>query len=170
MRKLAAAFSWMLGIGLLIATFAAPASAQYPPQEATCGVGDTTLSAGDQLTISGEGWEAGSTIAFTLQPEDVALGSTTANSNGNFSTVLTIPASIQAGPHSIECSGTDVQGQDVVLANDIQILGAGAGTAFTGSSVDVPLWTALAAGLLILGTVLFVAGRRRTSRSAGTRS
>jgi hypothetical protein len=39
-------------------------------------VSDTTISPGDQVTVSGrKHWQPGSTVTFTLRPEDINLGS-----------------------------------------------------------------------------------------------
>ena len=54
-----------------------PLPTPSPPEKPTCGVSDTTISAGDQVTVSGKHWQRGSTVTFTLQPEDINLGSTT---------------------------------------------------------------------------------------------
>jgi len=171
MKKLAGVLVMTLTIGLFVGLVAAPASAQYPPGNATCGVSDTTLGPGDTVTVSGDNWKAGSTVTFTLNPEGINLGSVTVGANGSFSTTVTIPASVQAGSHSIVCSGIDVEGNDVSRGNPIQVLGGavgGGGTAFTGSTLNVPLWVALIAALMASGLLLVGLGRRR--RRVGARS
>ena len=198
MKKLAIISMSALMIALLVGLVATPASPQnYPPtpttppptpttppptttptppptppgQRPTCGVSDTTISAGDQITVSGKRWQRGSTVTFTLQPEDINLGSTTVGQNGKFSAVVTIPDSIQAGPHTIVCSGFDRRGDPFVLAIAVSILGVvgGGGAAFTGTILNVPLWLVLIAALLAAGVVAVTIGRRRR-RSVGTGS
>jgi hypothetical protein len=165
MRKLAAVSTSALVIALALAVVVAPASAQeYPPTTATCGVSDSSLGAGDTVTITGDHWQAGSTVTFTLQPEGTNLGSATVDANGSFSATVTIPAGIRPGSHSIECSGIDVQGHTFSPNSTIQVLGAAVGaegTAFTGSALNVPLWLALIVGLLALGVAFVLVGRRR---------
>ena len=46
-------------------------------QKPTCQVSDTSISPGDQVTVSGKHWKPGSTVTFTLQPEGINLGSAT---------------------------------------------------------------------------------------------
>jgi hypothetical protein len=198
MKKLATVSMSALMIALLVGLVVAPASAQnYPPtpttppptpttppptttptppptppgQRPTCGVSDTTISPGDQVTVSGKRWQRGSTVTFTLQPEDINLGSTTVGQNGKFSAVVTIPDSIQPGPHTIVCSGFDRKGDPFVLAIAVTILGVvgGGGAAFTGTILNVPLWMVLIAALFAAGVVAVAIGRRRR-RSVGIRS
>ena len=148
-----------------------PPPTPSPPGKPTCGVSDTTISAGDQVTVSGKRWQRGSTVTFTLQPEDINLGSTTVGKNGKFSAVVTIPDSIQPGPHTIVCSGFDRKGDPFVLAIAVTILGVvgGGEAAFTGTILNVPVWMVLIAGLFAAGVVVFALGRRRR-RSVGTGS
>jgi hypothetical protein len=198
MKKLGTVSMSALMIALLVGLVVAPASAQnYPPtpttppptpttppptttptppptppgQRPTCGVSDTTISPGDQVTVSGKRWQRGSTVTFTLQPEDINLGSTTVGQNGKFSAVVTIPEGIQPGPHTIVCSGFDRKGDPFVLAIAITILGVvgGGGAAFTGTILNVPLWMVLIAALFAAGVVAVAIGRRRR-RSVGAGS
>ena len=176
MKKLAAVSSSALMIVLLVGLVPTPASAQqpYPPRpRPTCNVSDTTLSPGEQVTITGKHWRPGSTVTFTLQPEGINLGSATVGQNGKFSAVVTIPTNIEPGPHTIECSGISRRGNTVVRAIAIEIVGGvvagGSSTAFTGSVLNVPLWMVLVAVLFAAGVAAVVIGRRRR-RSVGTGS
>jgi hypothetical protein len=176
MKKLAAVSLWALAFSLLAGLVATPASAApYPPKKPTCEVSDTSITAGDQVTVSGKHWKPGSTVRFTLQPEGLNLGSATVGTNGKFSAVVTIPSTVQPGAHTIECSGIDRKGDPAVVGTDVQILGQIVGTggaggaAFTGSIFNVPLWMALIAALLVLGVALVFVSRRRR-RGVGTGS
>jgi hypothetical protein len=174
MKKLATVSMSVLIIALLVGLVAAPASAQkYPPKgKPTCQVSDTTISPGDDVTVSGKHWKPGSTVTFTLQPEGINLGTATVGQNGKFSAVVTIPENnIEAGSHTIVCSGTSRKGDPFVLALAIQILGVvgGGGAAFTGTVLNVPLWMVLIAALFATGVVVFAIGRRRR-RSVSTGS
>jgi hypothetical protein len=198
MKKLATVSMSALMIALLVGLVATPASAQnYPPtpttppptpttppptttptppptppgQRPTCGVSDTTISPGDQVTVSGKRWQRGSTVTFTLQPEEINLGSTTVGQNGKFSAVVTIPDNIEPGAHTIVCSGFDRRGDPFVLAIAVTVLGVvgGGGAAFTGTILNVPLWMVLIAALFAAGVVAVAIGRRRR-RSVGIRS
>jgi hypothetical protein len=166
MKKLAAVVMPALMVVLLVGLVPTSASAQpYPPRRPTCNVSDTTLSPGDQVTVTGKHWRPGSTVTFTLQPEGINLGSTTVGVNGKFSAVLTIPTNIVPGPHTIECSGINRKGIAVVRAITIQIVAGvvsgGGGTAFTGTILNVPLWLVLIAALFAAGVVAVAIGRRR---------
>ena len=144
-------------------------SAHPSAQKPTCGVSDTTISPGDQVTVSGKRWQPGSTVTFTLQPEDINLGSTTVGQNGKFSAVVTIPTTSSRAP--IVCSGIDRRGDPVVLAiavTDPRRRGWRR-AAFTGTILNVPLWMVLIAALLAAGVVAVAVGRRRR-RSVGTGS
>jgi hypothetical protein len=171
MRKIAGLAVSMTVLGLLLGPLAAPASAQqYPPEDTVCGVSDTSLGPGDQVTVSGSGFLAGSTVTFTLQPGDIALGSTTVGADGTFGPiVLTVPADLAPGTYTLVCSGLDVEGNPITRSNPIQVVGVVAGgPAFTGNTLNVPLWMALIAALLVSGVLLVVlGGRRRRSVRAG---
>ena len=173
MKKLVTVSMSALMIALLVGLVAAPASAQqYPPKKPTCQVSDTSISPGDQVTVSGKHWKPGSTVTFTLRPEGINLGSATVGQNGKFSAVVTIPSSVQPGAHTIVCSGIDRHGDPAILATTIQILGGvvgGGGAAFTGTVLNVPLWMVLIAALFAAGVVLVAMGRRRR-RGVGTGS
>ena len=175
MKKLAAVSILALMIAVLVGLVATPAWAQqYPPRpQPTCNVSDTSISPGDQVTITGKHWRPGSTVTFTLQPGGINLGSTTVGVNGKFSAVVTIPTNIVPGTYTIECSGISRRGNPVVRAITIQILGGvvsgGGGTAFTGTILNVPVWLALVAALFVAGVVVVAIGRRRR-RSVGASS
>jgi hypothetical protein len=167
MKKLAAVVMPALMVVLLVGLVPTSASAQPypPPPRPTCNVSGTTLSPGDQVTITGKHWQPGSTVRFTLQPEDINLGSATVGVNGKFSAVLTIPNNIVPGPHTIQCSGLNRRGVPVVRAITIQIVGGvvagGGGTSFTGTILNVPLWMLLTAALFAAGVTAVALGRRR---------
>ena len=175
MKKLAAVSISALMIALLVGLVATPAWAQqYPPKKPTCQVSDTSISPGDEVTVSGKHWQPGSTVTFTLQPEGINLGSATVGQNGKFSAVVTIPEdNVEPGAHTIVCSGTNRRGDPVVRAIIVQILGlilgGGGGTASTGTVLNLPLWMVLIAALFVAGVVLVAIGRRRR-RSVGTSS
>jgi hypothetical protein len=166
MRKLAVVSTSALMIALLVGLVATPAWAQqYPPRKPTCQVSDTSISPGDEVTVSGKHWQPGSTVTFTLEPEGINLGSATVGVNGKFSAVLTIPNNIVPGPHTIQCSGLNRRGVPVVRAITIEILGGvvggGGGTSFTGTILNVPLWMLLTAALFAAGVTAIALGRRR---------
>lgn len=157
----------LVGALLLGLVLAAPALAQtYPPQKATCGVSDTSVSPGQQVTVSGDNWKPGSTVKLTLQPDGISLGQGSVGGTGSFSASVTIPSSVSAGSHSVQCSGVDAKGVAQVLGVSFSVLGAGGGVlAGTGMNLSVGLGILL--GLLVVGIVTLVAGRRRARVGPG---
>jgi hypothetical protein len=177
MKKLAAISVWALTGSLLVSLVATLASAQPYFRKPTCEVSDTSVAPGDQVTVSGKHWQAGSTVTITLQPEGIELGTVTVGRNHKFSVVVEIPGDITPGPHTIVCSGTDRRGDPFSAVSAIQILAlvggggaAGGGAAFTGTTLNVPLWTVIVAGLFALGVGLVMLGRRRSRRGVHTGS
>jgi LPXTG-motif cell wall-anchored protein len=94
---------------------------------------------------------------------DGVLGTATANTQGSFSTIVTIPSSAPAGLTQIQCRGQRPNGDPFVLGITITILAAAAGgAAFTGAQLEV--WMILAIALLGIGLALiFISRRRRIS-------
>jgi hypothetical protein len=138
----------------------------YPPGETTCGVDDTAVVPGQTVTVTGSGYPPNSEVTITLTG-GIVLGTVTTDDTGSFSVDVVIPADLEPGEYSIGCTG--VSGE--TIGTDVTVVGAAVvGTAFTGSSVNVPLWTVLIAILLGTGLVLLVAGRRRRRQHAGSRS
>ena len=126
-------------------------TAQYPPTALTCGA----TASGDQVTISGTGYEPGSTVTITLDGEPI--GTAVADQNGEFTVVITLTG-VSDGDHTIGCA-TVAGGQ---VSNGFTIVG-GVVTepAFTGTTLNVPVWLALVLALLVAGVTLVVIGRRR---------
>ena len=152
---------------LFLVVLAAPSLAQYGTGAEACGVDDTTLVPGQTITVTGSGYPANTQVTITQSPGGIELGTVTTDDNGAFSETFVIPATVTPGAYSISC--TDVEGN--TIGNDVTVVGAAVGgTAFTGNSLNVPLWTVLIALLLGAGAVLVVAGRRRQRRHAITRS
>jgi hypothetical protein len=129
------------------------APGDYPPAATTCGA---TIGPGEnQITVSGDGYPPGSTVTITLDGE--VIGEAVADENGSFTVVITLQG-VADGTHVVGC--TDVGGGQV--SNDIDIVGGVVSdTAFTGTTLNVPLWMALVLVLLVAGVALLVIGRRR---------
>jgi hypothetical protein len=167
MRNLGRALVPTLVVLACLGSLAGPALAQSATEAEVCGVDDTTLVPGQTITVTGSGYPPGSEVTITLSPGGIELGTATADDQGNFSETFVIPADLEPGAYTIACSR--VGGE--TIGNDVTIVGAAVGgTAFTGSSLNVPLWTLLIAVLLGTGLVLVLAGRRRQRKHAGSRS
>ena len=156
MRKPTATLaSTLLAVGFLF-LLAVPASAQYVTGPETCGVDDVTIVPGQTITVTGSGYPANSVVTVTIG--GIELGTVTTDDSGNFSKTFQVPDSVAPGTYSIGC--TDVEGK--TIGNDVSVVGgAVGGTAFTGTSLNVPLWTVLAAALLATGVALVALGGRR---------
>jgi hypothetical protein len=135
-------------------------TAQYPPHRPTCSVSQGTVSPGESITVSGQNWRPNFTVTIALKGDGV-LGTATANTQGSFSTIVTIPSSAPAGLTQIQCRGQRPNGDPFVLGITITILAAAAGgvTAFTGAQIEV--WMILAIALLGIGVALIFISRRR---------
>jgi hypothetical protein len=176
----------MLAVVGVVLAAAGPAIAGYPPQQPTCQVSDTTVVPGQQITVSGDNWLAGDTVAlnfFQTQPPGpgtVSLGSATTDINGHFAKLVTIPVNAAPGTALISGEGHDKAGEPVQCDPAVlQVLtsggstpppttpatgggGGGGGLAFTGFA----LWLFLLIGLALLaiGVGLVLAARDRDSR------
>src|SRR4051812_5194115 len=76
-------------VGFTAAAAGAQTSGNYSPPSIQ--VNPPTVVAGQQFTITGSGCQAGETVTFVLNPGGVALGSTTADGNGNYSFTSNFP-------------------------------------------------------------------------------
>ena len=131
-------------------------------------VSSSTVTAGGQITISGNGWKAGSTVTLTLNSTPVALGTATVDASGAFTKTVTIPADTTAGTHTITVSGTDPAGAPRTVSVTITVSAAATTAApaastlpRTGSS-SMPI-TLAGLALLVLGALLVLQGRRRVN-------
>lgn len=157
------------------------AFAQYPPT-ATGGttVSDATLAPGESLTVSGSGWEAGSSVTMTLFPDPVGLGTAAVSADGTFSASVTIPTSVSPGTHELRVSGTGADGQPRTSSTSLVIVGASSGSASGsgasgsgGSGSDLAATgrgtgtTAVLAVLLLgIGGGVLLMARRRSGAAA----
>lgn len=150
----------------------APASPSDGP--VTIGVSDPTTVRGEQVTVSGSGAQAGSTVDLWLHSAVVHLGSTVAAGDGSYSALVTIPAGTAPGAHTIEATGTDPA--DGPFSVNVAITVADAATppaTATAAPGGSDAQGGPMAGLLVgLGLASFVGGlaasrlnRRRSTRA-----
>ena len=66
----------------------------------------STVEAGKSLTVKGTGFAPESPVTFTLHSDPIDVGSATADENGAFSATITVPASTEAGDHTIVAAST----------------------------------------------------------------
>jgi LPXTG-motif cell wall-anchored protein len=67
---------------------------------------DPTLESGQTVTVDGTGFEPGEAVTVTLHSTTVVLGTVTAGADGSVSYVLTVPASLEAGAHTVVLAGS----------------------------------------------------------------
>jgi hypothetical protein len=188
MRKFVSAFAIAAGLTLLTAPAFAQDDGNYPPTTKRLTVSESTLSPGESFTVSGDGAEPGATVTFTLKrassalggdrslaagpglasiaaairPQaqgSVTLGSTTANSDGEYTATLTIPSSTDPGIYTLTASS----GGAVLAVVTIRVVeGNGVGDLpFTGGNVLPGL--AIGATLIVAGGLLLLSLKRRRS-------
>jgi hypothetical protein len=151
----------LAGLGLLLGP---PALAQYPQDAASAGVSDSTVEAGQRVTLGGDGWQPGSTVKLRwsrVLEMEVIVGQ-----QGEFSAVVTVPAEIASGEHYISASGRS--GQDEPSQVLVRMLVSGSTKARAGSEVafspaKITVWALMAVGLFLVGLAAVVVGRRRPS-------
>jgi LPXTG-motif cell wall-anchored protein len=148
---------------------AGPAGATYPPDAPSVGTPASSVGNGASTTVSGSGWQAGSTVALTIASTPQSLGSATVQSDGTFSKDVTLPC-VESGTHTITASGTGSDGTSQTATSTISVTGScsssGGGTLpHTGSSAAALFTVAAAVGLL--GAALVIVTRRRRSAANG---
>jgi hypothetical protein len=155
---------------LVTAVVPAPSvPATVPTASAPLGTADTSLTPGQEVTVSGTGFLPNSTVSLAVYSTPTTLGTVTADAQGAFRREVTIPSSLAAGAHTLVAAGVDAQGNPRYLTQAITVT-TGSGTAaagtggtgalaYTGASVALPALGGLAA--LAVGGGLVVAGRRK---------
>ncbi|MPQ99773.1 LPXTG cell wall anchor domain-containing protein [Modestobacter sp. I12A-02628] len=127
----------------------------------------TEIDPGQALTVVGTGFLPFSTATIVIYSTPIVLGDVVTDAQGNFSTTVTVPKTLEAGTHSLVASGIAPDGtsrflrMDVVMESAEQAPAAGDGPALadTGASTVVP--ALLGVGLLAGGAGLLVVSRRR---------
>lgn len=168
MRRL---FATAVLVGLTAVGVQGVAGAQpYPPTGPTVEVNPSAICPGDDVTVTGTGWLAGSTVTITSDP--VVLGTATVAANGTFQGSFKTPTPLDVGQHSLTASGTASNDTAASAATTLTVRscggdggGEGGALAFTGSDSIGLLEIAIV--LILIGTVLAVAVRRRRASLAG---
>jgi len=156
----------------IMASLTGPAAAQYPPvPEDGVEISDATLVPGEEFTVSGSGWEPGSTVDFTLFSTPADLGSAEVADDTAFSTTLEIPEDVEPGTHTLETAGTSDEGDPRTVELTVEVLAAGSDVdgvqeasnlASTGANLTVGVGLGIA--LLVAGALTLVVSRRRRAR------
>ena len=166
-----------LGVIALAAPANAACSSSYSGGGSCIGSGDTqstqTPFTGGSFTLDFTGLAPGSSVRLVLD-NGQSFGSFTANSSGEAVATITIPCGL-SGHHTITSTGTSTSGAALTFTNDFTVAGTGAactGAASASSGGGLPFTGANTAaegaaglGLLAVGTVAVVVGRRRRTVS-----
>jgi hypothetical protein len=168
-------------VGLLVPSSASAATPStcgtYPVGTgASIAVSATSVNPGDKITVTGQGFDPGATVALTLYPKSdpsavQTIKTVTASSKGKFRTFITMP--LDAVGNQILTANGNAQ----CPADPVQIFVKGAGASGsptgTGSNPGTPAMTGVdvallivAAGVLLGAGVIFTrGGRRRASHT-----
>jgi hypothetical protein len=134
-----------------------------------------TAKAGDSITMTGGGFQAGETVNATVESDPVNVGSATGGPDGEVSITFTLPASIPAGSHTIKLTGATsgivVSQALTVTAPAVSSTSSTSTTAASGATTttvrisrtgsDAENQAMLAGLFLALGTALVLAARQR---------
>ena len=159
-----------------LAGMATPAGAQYcPGSDPRCpsvtGNG-TSFGVGDDVELTGHGFLPGTKVDFTINDcgTTVLLGTAIADANFEVHLSFLIPAGCCPGIHDVTLTGTGADAKPLVLTYQLTVTGNGCTTPVTtvvgalprtGGDPGVPV--ALGLGLVLLGSIIVVVARRRTS-------
>jgi LPXTG-motif cell wall-anchored protein len=147
----------LIGAVMLVAVFAAPAAAQYPPFVIT----PSGVEQGGTATFRGSGCEPGATVTLTVNGE--VLATATADNNGDYSGSFVV--NLAPGNYTVTATCGNVVNTHPLNVRGVSTGGRpGGGTggrplARTGS--DSNNLALIGAGLLVLGGGAMLIGRKR---------
>jgi hypothetical protein len=126
---------------------------------------------GRDIVCEAAGLRPSSTVTFTMYSEPVVLGTINANATGVARIEAKIPLDTVPGAHRIEATGTDANGNPVVLVFEFRVVPAqgpvaepGSGALpRTGSSSSLPMAQIAVATIVAGGFLLIMANRRRAA-------
>lgn len=98
-----------------------------PTQSPSITLSSNAVQAGTQVSVTGANFSPSSSVSITLHSDPVLLATVNTDSNGAFTSTVTIPANIPVGNHSMVASGAGVS-----ATQPISILAASTGP--TGGS------------------------------------
>ena len=115
---------------------------------------------GGTLRVTGNGYEAGETVAITLHSDPVAVAELTADDSGSFRASVTIPSSAPVGDHRLVAEGAS-SGLSAEVALEVTAA-VPDDLAVTGSTIPFGLIAAVVVLLVAGGAILLIARRRRS--------
>lgn len=108
----------------------------YPGSSCTLAVSDSRVVPGEDVTVSGSGYQSGTeyTITFHSTPQVLATGSVPAD--GSVTDTVTIPKNADYGRHTLSLIGLDADGGPRDLSSKIVVVPAQAGNSVKGESAS----------------------------------
>jgi len=100
------------------------------------GVGSATVVRGQVVVVAGKGFDPNEWVEYTLHSTPVALGKWQADSAGDVSASITIPASVALGAHTITMTGLD-SGRVVTVKLDVVTAASGGGTSVPAGGTGI---------------------------------
>jgi hypothetical protein len=90
-----------------------PSSQAPPSQTAWITTSATKLQRGSSVHVNGAGFEGGTLVTLTFHSSPSNLGTASTGPGGGFQAEVTVPRNATAGPHTIEATGVEANGQTV---------------------------------------------------------
>ncbi len=125
-------------------------------------VSPSTVAAGGSVTVSGSGFEPGSSLTGTLccPSSVVGIGTVVADAAGAYSITSTIPTDAQSGTCTMAVSGAAVGGVKLMVSfGSLVVQGSGGLLPVTGSEIGTLVGVATA--LVLAGVGFAYAARRK---------
>ncbi|MFT4306248.1 MAG: Ig-like domain-containing protein [Microbacterium sp.] len=134
----------------------------------TIALSPSTVVAGDTVTVSGSGLDAGESYEIWLHSDPVQLATGVAGADGTYSLTVTIPSSTEAGAHQVEllpATSTAVYADlTVTAASTTSTSTSTSSLATTGSDFPAGGVALGALVLLLLGAAIVAVRRLRRAR------
>ncbi|MCO7218408.1 fibronectin type III domain-containing protein [Klenkia sp. PcliD-1-E] len=155
--------------GGMTAVIAGPATPSAVPSQDN---GDITgpagpiskLTAGQKLTLQGDGFAPLSTVQLLVYSSPVSLGTVVTDGSGRFSVEVTIPAGLANGTHHLVATGVDADGNTRNLVVQVTVSGGVVTDASLATTGFTAVPVAVGGGLVLLtGAGLLVGARRRSN-------
>jgi hypothetical protein len=125
-------------------------------------VSDNTVSPGQQVRITGDGYAANRDLSVALNSTPISMGTVRSSSTGTYNALVTIPRNATPGAHTITVTGAAADGTTLITQAAVTV----GGLARTGDDASRPI--AIGAMFVVLGVALVFAaeGLRRRVRGA----
>ncbi|GLL02261.1 hypothetical protein [Dactylosporangium matsuzakiense] len=121
----------------------------------------TTAAPSQRITVIGTGFAPYSTASIVIYSDPITLGTTVTDGTGSFSTPVTLPAALAAGPHQVIASGVDPSGAPRALKLAVTVARAGSGSSLPVTGTDTAVLLLIGLGCTTTGGTLLLAGARR---------